>query len=142
MLVRDVIRATAQAGGMSVPALLSQDRTRDVARLRQTGILISSRLTTASWPALGQYWGGRDHTTALYAVDRVQQRIEDADPLTLAWVASILALLDVPGLPSQRPEGAHQGRPSRDGIAANIRAAEVRLRHLHAQLAALDGDAR
>lgn len=142
MLVRDVIRATAQAGGMSVPALLSQDRTRDVARLRQTGILVASRLTPASWPALGQYWGGRDHTTALHAARRVDQRIADADPLTLAWVASILALLDVPALPSQRPERARRANYRPDRRIASLRRAESHLRDLRANFAAPVGAAR
>lgn len=142
MKVRDIIRATAQATGMSVQDLLAPDRRIDVARRRQIGILISSRLTAASWPALGQYWGGRDHTTAMHAANRAEELIEFEDYETVRDLVTILGILGVEALPSDRPAPARRTLASRPGLAARIRVAESRLSALRAQLAAIEGDAR
>lgn len=123
MLVRDVIQATASAGGMSVSALLAPNLARDVARLRQIGMLISSRLTARSWPALGQDWGGRDHTTALHGAKRIAQLLDEADPLVLSRLARILELLGVDELPADRPENAQRLNRRPDRRLASIRRA-------------------
>lgn len=102
MLVRDIIRAAAAVGGLSVAHLLSKaSRTRNVAHLRQVGILVSNRLTTRSLPALGSDWGKRDHTTILHSIRRATERLDEACEHDVANLAGIMALLGLERLPEQ-----------------------------------------
>jgi len=47
-------------------------------------------LTSHSFPEIGDFFGGRDHSTVLYAVRKVQERIDD-DPDLEKQVAGIRA---------------------------------------------------
>jgi len=47
--------------------LLSKKRTRNIARPRQVAMYLTKELTPASLPAIGDAFGGRDHTTVLHA---------------------------------------------------------------------------
>ncbi len=60
--------------------LVSDRRARAVARPRQIAMYLSKRLTTRSLPEIGRKFGGRDHSTVIHAVRRVEQlRDTDAD---------------------------------------------------------------
>lgn len=54
-------------------------RKRALARPRQVAMALSRELTTASYPKIGRFYGGRDHTTALHAVRRINALCE-VDP--------------------------------------------------------------
>jgi chromosomal replication initiator protein len=50
-----------------------------VARPRQIAMYLSKQLTTRSLPEIGRKFGGRDHTTVIHAVRKIEQlREEDA----------------------------------------------------------------
>src|SRR5215470_16862212 len=59
--------------------LRSKRRTRTVALPRQVAMYLCRRYTDASFPTIGERFGGRDHSTAIHAVQVVEQRIKD-DP--------------------------------------------------------------
>lgn len=101
MYVRDIIAATARAGDITVPALLSMDRRKGVAHLRHAGILVSRRLTRQSLPSIGRYWGHRDHTTVLNSLKRAEELIADGDPGMNETIQKILARLGVSELPGK-----------------------------------------
>jgi chromosomal replication initiator protein len=52
--------------------LLSERRTRAVARPRHVAMYLAKQLTTRSYPDIGRRFGGRDHTTVLHAVKRIE----------------------------------------------------------------------
>ena len=58
--------------------LVSDRRARAVARPRQIAMYLSKRLTTRSLPEIGRKFGGRDHSTVIHAVRRVEQ-LRDSD---------------------------------------------------------------
>ena len=62
-------------------------RARAVARPRQIAMYLSKQLTSRSLPEIGRTFGGRDHTTVMHAVSRIESLIiEDssiADDLEL-----------------------------------------------------------
>jgi len=140
ILVRDIIRATAGVSDLSIQQLLSPDKTKRTVRVRQVGILVSSRLTTNSWPDIGQRWGGRDHTTALHSARRAQERIAAECDIALPVFLDLLADLGVAELPAERPESAHVRPVGRAALELEIRTLEFRLAHARARLAALPGD--
>jgi chromosomal replication initiator protein len=70
----DVIkRRVAAHFDLSLEDLISQRRHRSVARPRQIAMYFCKRLTNRSFPDIGQRFGGRDHTTVMHAVKRVEE---------------------------------------------------------------------
>ena len=58
--------------------MVSARRARAVARPRQIAMYLAKRLTTRSLPEIGRKFGGRDHSTVIHAVRRVEQ-LRDTD---------------------------------------------------------------
>ena len=58
--------------------LVSARRARVVARPRQIAMYLAKRLTTRSLPEIGRKFGGRDHSTVIHAVRRIEE-LRDAD---------------------------------------------------------------
>ena len=52
--------------------LISERRNRAIARPRQAAMWLAKQLTTRSLPDIGRRFGGRDHTTVLHAVRRIE----------------------------------------------------------------------
>ena len=52
-------------------------RSRSVARPRQLAMALSKELTNHSLPEIGDSFGGRDHTTVLHAVRRIEELREN-----------------------------------------------------------------
>lgn len=64
----EVIQKTvAEYYKIKVAEMYSKKRTRTVARPRQVAMWLAKELTPASYPAIGESFGGRDHTTVLHA---------------------------------------------------------------------------
>jgi chromosomal replication initiator protein len=61
--------------GLSRGDLLSSGRARNLAWPRQIAMYLARELTSESLPAIGRQFGGRDHTTVLYACRRAQDRL-------------------------------------------------------------------
>lgn len=58
--------------------LVSSRRARAVARPRQIAMYLAKRLTTRSLPEIGRKFGGRDHSTVIHAVRRIEE-LRDSD---------------------------------------------------------------
>ncbi len=70
--VDDIQKAAAEHFGLKQSDLISQQRTRAVARPRQAAMWLAKQLTTRSLPDIGRRFGDRDHTTVLHAVRRIE----------------------------------------------------------------------
>lgn len=70
--IDDIQKATAEHFGLKQADLLSERRNRSVARPRQAAMWLAKQLTTRSLPDIGRRFGGRDHTTVLHAVRRIE----------------------------------------------------------------------
>ncbi|MBC7318206.1 chromosomal replication initiator protein DnaA [Candidatus Bipolaricaulota bacterium] len=75
-----------------VAELDGPSRKKEVAFARQIAIYLARELTDTSFPALGRAFGGRDHTTAMHAYQKVQELLRDA-PLLRAEVDEIRSRL-------------------------------------------------
>ena len=60
--------------------LISERRNRAIARPRQAAMWLAKQLTTRSLPDIGRRFGGRDHTTVLHAVRRIEE-LKAGDPV-------------------------------------------------------------
>lgn len=70
--IEDIQRIVAQHYNVSRSDLLSARRTATVVRPRQVAIYLSKVLTLRSLPEIGRRFGGRDHTTVLHAVRKIE----------------------------------------------------------------------
>jgi chromosomal replication initiator protein len=77
--VDDIQKAAAEHFGLKQADLVSERRTRSVARPRQAAMWLAKQLTTRSLPDIGRRFGGRDHTTVLHAVRRIEE-LRAGDP--------------------------------------------------------------
>jgi chromosomal replication initiator protein len=67
----------ARQFGLHVNDMRSNRRTQDVAYARQLAMYLARDLTEASLPQIGDKFGGRHHTTVLYAVDKIERLLKD-----------------------------------------------------------------
>ncbi len=71
--VEEIMRQVADHYHLRMSDLLSPRRARAVARPRQVAMFLSKMLTSKSLPDIGRRFGGRDHTTVIHAVKRVEE---------------------------------------------------------------------
>lgn len=76
-----VLQAVANVYGLSPEELLGRSRSRDVALPRQVAMYLIREEVNASLPQIGEALGGRDHTTVMYACEKVADMIERDDRL-------------------------------------------------------------
>ena len=70
--------------GVTRDELTGAKRTRRIVAPRQVAMYLSRELTDASLPAIGRAFGGRDHTTVMYAVQKVASQMGDEGELLSA----------------------------------------------------------
>ncbi len=63
--------------GLSIAELVGDKRDKRVVVPRQVAMYLARELTQSSLPALGRAFGGRDHTTVMYAVNKVGGQMSD-----------------------------------------------------------------
>ncbi len=66
-------KTVAEYYKIKVADLFSKKRTRVIVRPRQVAMWLSKNLTSLSYPAIGDAFGGRDHTTVLHAVRTIDE---------------------------------------------------------------------
>ncbi len=71
--VDDILRIVAKHYNVSRADLLSQRRTANVVKPRQVAMYLAKTLTLRSLPEIGRRFGGRDHTTVLHAVRKIDR---------------------------------------------------------------------
>ena len=76
--IDDIQRKVADYYNIRLSDLLSARRSRTIARPRQFAMYLSKILTTRSLPEIGRKFGGRDHTTVIHAVKRIES-LQDSD---------------------------------------------------------------
>ncbi len=81
VLIDDIHRAVMDHFKISKTELLSTRRHRSIARPRQIAMFLAKELTTRSLPEIGRRFGGKDHTTVLYAVRRIKTLMKDDSEL-------------------------------------------------------------
>ncbi|MEI9902727.1 MAG: chromosomal replication initiator protein DnaA, partial [Asticcacaulis sp.] len=79
--VDEIQKLTADHFGLKQSDLLSERRTRSVARPRQVAMWLCKQHTTRSYPDIGRRFGGRDHTTVLHAVKKVEELLTSDDQI-------------------------------------------------------------
>jgi chromosomal replication initiator protein len=73
--IEDIQRVVARHYNVSRGDLLSSRRTANVVRPRQVAMYLAKTLTLRSLPEIGRRFGGRDHTTVLHAVRKIENLV-------------------------------------------------------------------
>jgi chromosomal replication initiator protein len=76
--IENIQKTVADYFNIRASDLLSSKRSRTIARPRQVAMALAKELTNHSLPEIGENFGGRDHTTVLYATRKVAE-LRDAD---------------------------------------------------------------
>ncbi len=71
--IDDIQRKVAEYYGVRMNEMLSARRARVIARPRQVAMYLAKQLTSRSLPEIGRKFGGRDHTTVIHAVRKVEE---------------------------------------------------------------------
>ena len=74
--VQLVQKVVARHYNMSLQQLLERTRRHSIARPRQIAMFLACKMTHASLPDIGARFGGFDHTTVMYARDRIAALVE------------------------------------------------------------------
>ena len=85
--IEEIQKKVAEHFNTRLSDMSSARRARAVARPRQVAMYLSKQLTSRSLPEIGRKFGGRDHTTVMHAVSRIESLINSdsaiADDLEL-----------------------------------------------------------
>ena len=87
-----ILDAVSQATGVTVPGLLSRERTRTIAEARHLAAWLLRNRTRLSFLEIGAVLGGRDHTTIMAAV-RAHARRSASDTYLAQAEAAVVELL-------------------------------------------------
>ena len=79
--VDEIQKTVAEHFNLKQADLLSERRTRIIARPRQIAMYLCKQLTTRSYPDIGRRFGGRDHTTVLHGVRRIEEMMPADDQI-------------------------------------------------------------
>ena len=77
--IEEIQKRVAEHFNIKFAEMVSARRARAVARPRQIAMYLSKHLTARSLPEIGRHFGGRDHTTVMHAVKKVDE-LRAADP--------------------------------------------------------------
>ncbi len=78
--IEDIQRRVAEHYKIRLVDMQSARRARAVARPRQVAMYLAKQLTPRSLPEIGRKFGGRDHTTVMYAIRKIEE-LRAIDPL-------------------------------------------------------------
>jgi len=84
--VENIQKTVADYYKIRVADLLSERRSRSVARPRQLAMALSKELTNHSLPEIGDAFGGRDHTTVMHACRKINELREQENRIREDYV--------------------------------------------------------
>ena len=93
--IDDILKVVGRHFNVPKADLLSPRRARSIVRPRQIGMYLAKTLTTRSLPEIGRRFGGRDHSTVLHAVRKIEELMH-ADEKLSREVNMLIRLLEQP----------------------------------------------
>jgi chromosomal replication initiator protein len=92
LTAEQIIDVVSQHYGFTITEIKGVSRKKPLAEARQIAMYITRETTDLSFPAIGNQFGGRDHTTVMHSVKRVEERMSE-DRETFNTVSHLLTKL-------------------------------------------------
>jgi chromosomal replication initiator protein len=90
--MEDILRVVTEHFSVKLAELQSKRRTKAIAFPRQIGMYLVRKTTRHSLEEIGGFFGGRDHSTVLYGIERIEEQMA-RDPQLKTLVAGFLTQL-------------------------------------------------
>ncbi len=74
--IEKIQRKVAEYYHIKPSDIIGKNRSRSIARPRQIAMYLSRKLTRHSFPEIGTFFGNKDHTTVLFAVNKIEKEME------------------------------------------------------------------
>ena len=91
--IDDILKIVGRHFNVARTDLLSPRRARSIVVPRQVGMYLAKKMTSRSLPEIGRRFGGRDHSTVLHAVRKIDDQIKTDDRLAKE-VALLIRLVE------------------------------------------------
>ncbi|OPY91146.1 MAG: Chromosomal replication initiator protein DnaA [Syntrophus sp. PtaU1.Bin208] len=72
----EILKAVAAKCNLKISDIKSQSKNKNVALARQMTMYLARKLTGSSFPDIGEKIGGRDHSTVIYANNKIRKQLE------------------------------------------------------------------
>lgn len=80
--IEEIQRKVAEHYNVRLSDMIGPKRLRTIARPRQVAMYLSKQLTTRSLPEIGRRFGGRDHTTIMHGIRKIEELMVSDHQLT------------------------------------------------------------
>ncbi len=77
---KKIAESVAEFYNINMEDLTKQSRKKEFVKPRQIAMFLIRKELDSSFPSIGEFFGGRDHTTVMHAVEKVEKLISDKPP--------------------------------------------------------------